>query len=145
MDQAGEIYSICRVSDLVNNRAVGFVLVSLDENDVKVPWQIIVIRKGKFVYGYVNRCPHQGIRLDFEANQFLDSSQSHLICGKHGAQFDISTGNCFDGPCKGEHLEPINLIIDDGDLCVSNIRLAEEDGLDLPEPDEHPEIMITSD
>jgi hypothetical protein len=37
------------------------------------------------------------------------------------------------------------LIIDDGDVCLSGIDLAEEDGLDIPEPDEVPEVQITSD
>ena len=145
MDQTGELFAICRVGDVPNNRAVGYVLVRLDENNEKVPWPIVLVRKDKHIYGYVNRCPHQHIPLDFEPKQFLDSSMSHLLCGKHGAQFDIPTGHCIDGPCRGERLEPIDLIIDEGDLCVTGIRLAEEDGLDLPEPDEHPEVMITSD
>ena len=145
MDQANEIFAICRVSDVANNRALGFVLVRLDDENKKVPWPILVVRKDKHIYGYVNRCPHQGTRLDFEADQFMDSSFTHLVCGKHGAQFDIATGDCFQGPCQGEKLEPIDLLIDDGDLCVKGIRLAEEDGMDIPEPDEHPEVMITSD
>ena len=140
-----EVYAICRVSDVANNRAKGFVLVRLDDDGNKVPWPVLVVRKDKHIYGYVNRCPHQGIQLDFEPDQFLDSGLTHLLCGKHGAQFDIATGQCADGPCKGECLEPIDLVIDDGDLCVSDVRLAEEDGLDLPEPDEHPDVMITSD
>ena len=145
MDQSSEIFTICRVSDIANNRAVGFVLARLDENGQKVPWPIFLVRKDKHIYGYVNRCPHQGTRLDFEPGQFLDAGLVHLVCGKHGSQFDIATGKCFDGACVGESLEPIDLVIDDGDLCVRGVQLAEEDGLDLPEPDEHPEIMITSD
>jgi nitrite reductase/ring-hydroxylating ferredoxin subunit len=145
MDQSGQIFAICRVGDVASNRAVGFVLVRLDEQGHKVPWPVIIVRKDKHIYGYVNRCPHQGLALDFEPQQFLDSSLSHLVCGKHGSQFEIATGLCFDGPCKGEHLEPIDLLIDEGDLCVRGIQLAEEDGLDLVEEDEHPEVMITSD
>ena len=49
------------------------------------------------------------------------------------------------GPCQGQALTPIKLIIDDGDVCLSGIDLAEEDGLDIPEPDEVPEVQITAD
>jgi nitrite reductase/ring-hydroxylating ferredoxin subunit len=145
MDQADEIYAICRVSEVVNNRAIPFVLVRIDAAGDKVPWRIFVIRKNKQIFGYVNNCPHQHIPLDFEPGQFLDSSLEFLLCGKHSAQFEIESGVCFEGPCKGHRLEPIDLIIDDGDLCVTGVLLAEEDGLDLPEPDEYPEVMITSD
>ncbi len=145
MDQAEEIYTICKVSEAINNRAIGFVLVRLDEKGDKVPWPIFIIRRNKQIFGYVNNCPHQNRPLDFEPGQFLDSDLMHLLCGKHGSKFEVESGQCFDGPCKGDHLEPIDLIIDDGDLCVTGVRLAEEDGMDLPEPDEYPEIMITSD
>ena len=99
---------------------------------------------GKF-YAYVNRCPHQGTRLDFEPKQFLDPSFRHLLCGKHGAQFDIATGHCNDGPCKGERLEPIEVVIDDEEVCIAGVKIAEEDGLDREENDEMPEVLIQAD
>jgi len=145
MNQTEEIFSICRVTDIPANRAVGFTLARLNGNGGKDPWRIFVVRKNKRIFGYVNRCPHQGIALDFEPGQFMDSGLDHLLCGKHGSRFEIETGLCFEGPCKGERLEPVDLIIDDGDLCIAGVLLAEEDGLDRPEQDEHPEIMISSD
>jgi hypothetical protein len=36
-------------------------------------------------------------------------------------------------------------VIDDGDVCLTGVQLAEEDGLDIPDPDEIPEVMITGD
>jgi hypothetical protein len=36
-------------------------------------------------------------------------------------------------------------VIDDGDVCLTGVQLAEEDGLDIADPDEMPEIMITAD
>ena len=53
--------------------------------------------------------------------------------------------HCFIGPCQGQSLTPITLVIDDGDVCLTGVQLAEEDGLDIPDPDEIPEVMITGD
>jgi hypothetical protein len=42
-------------------------------------------------------------------------------------------------------LKTIEIVIDDGDVCLTGVQLAEEDGLDLDEADGAPEVMITSD
>lgn len=140
-----QIYAVCHVNDVIKRRAAGFVLARLNEEGKTVPFPIVVVRKqGKF-YAYVNRCPHQGARLDFEPRQFLDASGHFLLCGKHGAQFELDTGLCNDGPCLGERLEPVEVVIDEDEVCIVGVNLAEEDGLDRDENDESPEIVVTSD
>ena len=140
-----ELYAVCAVNDVAKRQAVGYVLAKADENGAAVPFPVVVTRhKGKF-YAYVNRCPHQGTRLDFQPGQFLDTGAGVFVCGKHGARFDIVTGHCVDGPCKGEALEKIDVVIDGGDVCLTGLSLAEEDGLDREEVDEMPQVMITSD
>jgi nitrite reductase/ring-hydroxylating ferredoxin subunit len=145
MEPSSEIYAICHVNDVAKRRAVGFVLARLDDENKTIPFPIVAARLGGKYFAYVNRCPHQSSRLDFEPKQFLDSSQRFLLCGKHGAQFDIQTGLCIDGPCKGERLEPVQLIVDEEELCILGVRLVEEDGLDREEKDEMPEIVIQPD
>lgn len=142
MEKTKEIFAVCHVNDVAKRRAVGYVLARLDQNGKTTPFPIVIARhQGKF-YGYVNRCPHQGTRLDFEPKQFMDPSLRYLLCGKHGAQFDIPTGVCQDGPCKGDRLEPVEIIVDQDEVCIVGVELAEEDGLDRPENDEMPEIVI---
>jgi nitrite reductase/ring-hydroxylating ferredoxin subunit len=145
MDPTKEIFSVCHVNDVAKRRAVGYVLARVAEDGKTVPFPIVVTRHGGKFYAYVNRCPHQGTRLDFEPKQFLDSSHKFLMCGKHGAVFDIPTGHCIDGPCKGERLEPVEVVIDEEEVCITGVQLAEEDGLDREENDEMPEIVIQPD
>jgi nitrite reductase/ring-hydroxylating ferredoxin subunit len=142
MEETRELYAVCHVNDVAKRRAVGYVLASVNEEGKTVPFPLVIARhKGKY-YGYVNRCPHQGTRLDFEPKQFLDASLQNLLCGKHGALFDISTGHCIDGPCRGERLEPVEVVVDEEEVCIVGVKLAEEDGLDREENDETPEIVI---
>jgi len=140
-----ELYAICRTSDIADSQAAGFVLMRKEESGAAHPWPILVTNKGNRYYGFENVCPHQGLRLDARPGQFLDQDGNFLTCGNHRAQFDLDTGHCFIGPCQGQRLKPIHLVIDDGDVCVSGIELAEEDGLDLPELDSTPEITIQPD
>lgn len=39
----------------------------------------------------------------------------------------------------------VEIVIDDGDICILDDTLAAEDGFRLEEPDAHPDVMITSD
>ena len=124
-----ELFAVCRTNEIDEEQAKGFWLAVQEGGEVK-PWPILISRKGNRYFGFENACPHTGSRLDTEAGQFLDEDGNFLTCGKHRAQFDIDTGHCFIGPCKGGQLTPITIVIDDGDVCVTGIELAEEDGLD---------------
>ncbi len=65
---------------------------------------IFVVRKGMDVYAYQNNCPHYGINLEWQPDQFLDENQCLIQCANHGAQFLIETGECIAGPCTGQYL-----------------------------------------
>jgi nitrite reductase/ring-hydroxylating ferredoxin subunit len=123
-------YVICRMSDIPSQRAYGFCLTRLDDEGTASPWPIIVVRWGRKVFGYVNKCPHDGVNLDWERGQFLDSDGTQLMCGKHGALFDLATGECVEGACKGSVLEGVSLAVIDDDICVLGVTLAEDDGED---------------
>ncbi|MBD8893338.1 Rieske (2Fe-2S) protein [Roseibium litorale] len=117
-------YVICGLNDIPSKRAYGFYLARIDEDGNEQPWPIVIVRWGRQAFGYVNRCPHNGVNLDWERNQFLDAYGTRLMCGKHGALFDIGTGECVDGPCRGERLETIDVRVIEGEICVFGTQLA---------------------
>lgn len=121
------LYVICSLNDIPNRRGRSFQLLRRGEDGNPKAWLIFMIRWGNQAYGYLNVCPHQGVQLDWEKNQFLDSNGLRIMCGKHGALFEIGTGRCVDGPCKGESLQPVALMVIDGDVCVSGVDLLDDD------------------
>lgn len=134
MADVASSFAICHVNDIPSRRARGFVLARRHDDGMLRPWLIFIIRWGKQVLGYENCCPHEGVNLDWERDQFLDSEGLRIQCGKHGAQFDLGTGECVDGPCLGARLTPVNLIVDDeGDICVVGVTLEEDDDYDTGE------------
>ena len=120
-------YAICALTDIPSQRAEGFLLAKVGADGQSEPFNIVVVRWGKRVFGYVNKCPHSGTHLDWERGTFLDPNGLRLMCGKHGALFELGTGRCTEGPCKGESLTPVALEVIDGDICVTGVTLFEDD------------------
>ncbi|RAI00739.1 (2Fe-2S)-binding protein [Acuticoccus sediminis] len=118
-------YIVCSIDDIPNRRAVGLVLARIDEaTGGEVPYPVVLVRWGRRVVGYVNRCPHAGTRLDWEEGQFLDTTGERLICGKHGSTFALADGACASGPATGSALERVKVEVIDGDVVVGGVRLA---------------------
>jgi nitrite reductase/ring-hydroxylating ferredoxin subunit len=92
---------LCASQELNNDDSKGIRLEQLS---------LMLIRKDGQVYGYENSCPHLGVELEFQKNQFLTHEASHIICSTHGALFEIHNGECIYGPCAGEHLSPIQIL-----------------------------------
>ncbi|MCG7913171.1 MAG: Rieske 2Fe-2S domain-containing protein [Candidatus Thiodiazotropha weberae] len=105
------IHRLCRFEQLEDPGSRGFS-VEL-EGDTQ---EILVVRKGERVYGYLNRCPHTGINLEWQPDQFLDLSQSYIQCVTHGALFRVENGLCLRGPCAGDALSPIQVELRDGEI-----------------------------
>lgn len=118
-------YAVCALDEIPNRRARGFQLLRRAEDGGEKAWSIFIARWGSQVFGYINRCPHQQVNLDWERQQFMDPNGLRLMCGKHGALFEIGTGRCVEGPCLGQSLEPVAVHVIDGDVCVSGVELVE--------------------
>lgn len=124
----GIAYAICSLNDIPSQKARGFQLEIIEEDGTRRPFPVVIVRWGKQAFAYHNRCPHDGVNLDWERNTFLDPNYGiRLMCGKHGAQFELGTGLCVEGPCKGRSLRQIGVKIMDGDICLTGITLAEEE------------------
>src|SRR6266850_4561236 len=64
------------------------------------PAPAFVVRQDGKVHGYLNRCAHVAMELDWQEGVFFDSSASYLICSTHGAAYDARSGHCIGGPCN---------------------------------------------
>lgn len=68
------------------------------------------------VRAWLNVCPHAGRRLDWAPGEFLRSKDGLLVCAVHGASFELATGECVAGPCRGEHLREVSVHCVDGEV-----------------------------
>jgi len=75
-----------------------------------------VVRHEGRVHGYLNRCGHIPVELDWQQGDFFDSNQHYLICATHGALYDPATGACQGGRCEGRGLTPLPVIERQGNV-----------------------------
>jgi nitrite reductase/ring-hydroxylating ferredoxin subunit len=68
-----------------------------------------VVRYGGRVHGYLNRCSHVAMELDWQEGVFFDADGRDLLCSTHGATYAAATGRCLGGPCNGTPLVKLRL------------------------------------
>ncbi|WP_300424338.1 Rieske (2Fe-2S) protein [uncultured Thalassolituus sp.] len=90
--------TLCTSSELTEGESRGF------EPDGQA---LFIVRHRSHVYAYRNHCPHLGIPLEWQPDQFLDSDGSLIQCAMHGALFLIDSGHCISGPCTGQSLKAL--------------------------------------
>jgi len=83
------------------------------------PFRGFVVRQGGEVFAYQNFCMHAGHPLNWKPDAFLTKDKSALICASHGAMYDIRSGACFAGPCRGKALRRVETEIRDGVVWVA--------------------------
>ena len=77
------------------------------------------VKKDGQLYIYRNHCPHLGVELNWQEDQFLDMGGALIQCSTHGALFLIEDGECIAGPCQGQSLKAIPFEIKDGHILLS--------------------------
>jgi nitrite reductase/ring-hydroxylating ferredoxin subunit len=122
---SGELYGICNKKEIRDRMGKSFALMRRWTDGKVRPWDVFVARFGKEYHAYVNECPHQHVRLDWEKNNFFEPNYMKvLMCGKHGSQFDPATGVCISGPCEGAQLEKILCCVDaEDDVVLAGVNI----------------------
>ena len=86
---------------------------------------VFIVRVGQQVFSYLNSCPHTGGPLDWMPDQFLSLDKDYIQCATHAALFRVDDGYCVAGPCAGDRLTSVPVIVDAGEvvLLVSDLTV----------------------
>jgi len=101
--------ALCHIDTIQEGASKGFEL-----DDV----HLFVVRHQGQVYAYRNQCPHLGIQLEWQDDQFLDADGCLIQCAMHGALFLIDNGECISGPCTGQSLKTIKCEVKAGEINI---------------------------
>jgi nitrite reductase/ring-hydroxylating ferredoxin subunit len=104
--------ALCRVEDLPDGETRGFGPAPGAFTG------LFALRRGERVQVWVNACPHLGVALDWAPDRFLTHDGARIVCSTHGAEFRLDDGLCVRGPCKGERLEAVPVVVEDGMVLV---------------------------
>jgi len=104
---------ICSLNRLKAQNTVGFsYMLGGDEQSA-----FVVYKRGE-IYAYQNHCPHLGMELNWQPDQFLSFDNHSIQCSLHGALFRIEDGFCYSGPCCGESLNRLKVVICEGNVII---------------------------
>lgn len=107
---------LARLSDIPDGCSRGFDPDGVGRDS------LFVVRQGEQVYGWLDRCPHEGMTpLPYKRHRYMNAAGTRIVCFAHGAQFDIATGLCFRGPCLGESLTRVALSISSDGYVVADL------------------------
>ena len=100
---------LCHIDDINDESSKGLELGDSS---------FFAVKKNGQVYVYRNHCPHLGVELNWQEDQFLDMDGMLIQCATHGALFLIENGECVSGPCLGQRLEAIPFTLVDGNITL---------------------------
>jgi len=104
---------LCRVEDIPDGGAI-----SVEVDSATGGFSLVLTRLGTAVHAFHNECPHAGRRLDWAPGKFLMEA-GMLICAAHGAAFLRDSGVCIGGPCRGQGLRSVNVVVDGDEVRLS--------------------------
>jgi nitrite reductase/ring-hydroxylating ferredoxin subunit len=101
---------LCRLEDIPDGDSRGFDPFRQGHDSM------LVVRQGRALHAWRDSCPHiSGVPMAWRKNAYLNAARDRIVCSAHGALFDIATGVCTLGPCLGQSLEALTVVLDADD------------------------------
>lgn len=97
---------LCKTSDIEDPGSKSFEL-----KIKRTTHSIFVVHKNGEFFAYYNKCPHTGANLEWQEDKFLDLDNALIQCATHDALFMIDSGECIAGPCVGDSLQSLPLLL----------------------------------
>jgi nitrite reductase/ring-hydroxylating ferredoxin subunit len=112
---------LCHLSELPDGGSRGFDPLGEGRDTM------FVVRRGSVLHAYRDACPHiDGAPMAWRKNAYLNAEGTRIVCFAHGAQFEITTGECTLGPCLGQALDPVAVTVDEDGQVHALIPPSEE-------------------
>ncbi len=97
---------LCRLDDIPDGDSRGFDPLGEGRDT------LLVVRQGSTLHAWRDSCPHiGGVPTAWRKHAYLNADRDRIVCSAHGALFDIATGVCTLGPCLGQSLEPVSVLL----------------------------------
>ena len=105
------ITKLCHCNDIADPGSKEFS-IKLGRKEL----ELFVVHKDASFHAYKNKCPHTGVSLNWQEDQFLDLDHNLIQCSVHDALFEVDSGYCVSGPCSGQTLEELEITIKDNEI-----------------------------
>lgn len=95
-----------RITDVAAVPEDTTLLVTVEERESGEQREAVLIRTDDGVEAWFNYCQHwRDVTLDRGDGAMVRDGE--LVCGRHGATFEVDGGECTFGPCEGAVLDDL--------------------------------------
>lgn len=115
MGQSTREVAVGPIADVPPGTTMKFMLPTPGE-----PVEAFVVNVRGELHGWVNRCRHVPMTLDWVENRFLDATGEHIVCATHGGVYLPDTGECIGGPPLGRRLIRVPVRVE-GDQVMAQV------------------------
>jgi len=105
---------VCAATDVADGKSR---VVRLGNGAAAV--EVIVVRSGERVFGYINECRHMSVPLNLLDDFAVETAHHHMLCDHHYATYRFSDGYCVEGPCQGESLAAVAVAVRAGRIVIA--------------------------
>lgn len=98
---------LCKIAEIGENGKEISV-----RGDAETTYIMLFLHVG-VIRAFLNTCPHHGLALSLAPDLFFFSPERLLVCPHHGASFELDTGQCLEGPCRGASLRAVKIRLDE--------------------------------
>jgi nitrite reductase/ring-hydroxylating ferredoxin subunit len=108
-----------RITDVAAVPEDSTLLITVEERETGERREAILVRAAGEVAGWFNYCQHwRDVTLDSGDGATIRDGE--LICGRHGATFEPTDGECTFGPCEGAVLDELAVRTTDGGVFLDD-------------------------
>lgn len=114
MEAVVNLIRLCRADEVGEGQSRGFDPLNEGQDSV------MLVRYKGTLHAWRDACPHHGgTPMAWWKDHYLNAAATRIVCASHGAQFDIETGACTLGPCVGQALEKVELVVSESrEVCI---------------------------
>jgi nitrite reductase/ring-hydroxylating ferredoxin subunit len=105
---------VCALADVADGGSRVVPLASAGPD-----FELIVVRTGDAVFGYINECAHLCVGLNLLDDFAVETKDHHILCQYHYATYRFEDGYCTAGPVQGESLTAVPLAVRSGRVVVA--------------------------
>lgn len=100
---------LCHVDDIAEGRARGFDPAGEGRDT------LFVVAHAGALHAWRDECPHvAGAPMAWRKDAYMSADGSRIVCHAHGARFLPDSGECVQGPCLGQSLARVPVLIGAG-------------------------------
>lgn len=103
-----KVKHLCLLTDVPHGQAIGCDPSGIGRDTV------LVLRVGNQIKAYANSCPHLQVAMEYRKDRFMSADGRYIVCYAHNARFTPEDGKCVYGPCLGEYLQAIDVVVVEG-------------------------------